>query len=94
MHNDDGPLKQILKDLRNKQSGDSKLKNIIKEIQENHTVKNSELYKNILFCKHDKENKWCIVIPEMLKDELITIIHKRLGHPGVYKTLMFLKSYY
>ena len=49
---------------------------------------------NILFRKDKYLNLWQIVIPFKIVRMLINCIHSKLGHPGVYKTAMYLREYY
>lgn len=51
-------------------------------------------YEGVWFCKGKGESAWNIVIPEILRFILFRDVHSRLGHPGVSKTLTYLRRFF
>ena len=52
------------------------------------------MYKELLFYRGNSDNNWKIVIPSEIKKGIIKHTHEKLGHPGVYKTLTYIKKFY
>lgn len=52
------------------------------------------LEQGILFHRNEWLHLWQVVIPSELTSSLIECVHSKLGHPGVYKTLMYIKRCY
>ena len=87
-------LKNIIKNLAEKQKRDTFVKNIRVQLTEKNNDPNYQIFDDILFHKSTDEQNWRIVIPDEIKTELIIATHEKLGHPGVYKTVTYLKTYY
>lgn len=52
------------------------------------------VYNDILFHRDRSSKNWRIVIPKKMQRSLIKEIHSKLGHPGVHKTITYLKQFY
>ena len=88
-------LKSIVKNLAKKQNDDKNIKLILEKIRHKKQIKGEYVvYNEILFHKEKKDENWRIVVPESIKRQLIEKTHEKLGHPGVYKTVAFLRRYY
>lgn len=48
----------------------------------------------ILFRRNKTEDQWQVVIPGNLSAQIMECVHSKLGHPGVFKTLTYIKRYY
>lgn len=53
-----------------------------------------QIYNDILFHQDQTTKLWQIVVPICLKESLVKFVHSKLGHPGQYKTLQYLKTNY
>ena len=73
---------------------DEKVKNIFEEIAKGNKIENFQIYKNVLFQKDKNSENWRIVIPKDLTKNLINDTRSKLAHPGVFKTLMYMRQYY
>lgn len=87
-------LSQSLKNLAVLQLQDVYISKIMDRIKDDNEVAFYVLYENILFRKDDYLGLWQVVIPMSLARELMACVHTKLGHPGVYKTTMYLRQYY
>ena len=87
-------LKNIIKNLKIEQNQDIKLQKIISQLKENEIIIGYQVYQDVLFHSNKNKNHWCVVIPQSMTKELVIATHGKLGHPGVYKTLCHLKTYY
>ena len=99
MYANDQILKTIMKNLKHKQIQDNNISKIIQSLDNNNNNNNSQaqfyqVYQNILFQRGKDNENWCIVVPYSIKNELVIATHEKLGHPGVYKTLLYLSRYY
>ena len=92
--NDEAPLKTIMKNLSYKQKNDPGLRLIVDSINNKGNCANYQIYRDVLFHRQNDSENWRMVIPECIKKDLITFTHERLGHPGVYKTINYIKMYY
>ena len=88
---DDASLKNIMGNLSQNQKRDDKIKNICDNVN---NLQDYQIYNDVLFhCEKEKSN-WRIVIPDNLTQKLIDFTHAKLGHPGVFKTVNYLKKFY
>ena len=94
INKNDNSLKTILKNIKNQQNKDPNLRDIISAIKNNENVENYVSFENIVFHKERENSNWRIAIPEELTQELIIVTHGKIGHPGVYKTLEYLKQFF
>ena len=96
VHQTNNSLKSIVKNFKIKQYSDNHCKKIIEAINNNNveSMENYQLYNEVLFCREKNNNSWKIVIPSEIKKELISQTHSKLGHPGVYKTWLYIKRFY
>lgn len=83
-----------LRNLSHLQNEDSNIKNVLDKINENLYRDIYVVKENIWFRKDPGLNVWQVVIPNTLKYKLIDCIHSKLGHPGVYKTKMYIRQFY
>lgn len=90
----DSELTDSLKNLSNLQRIDENSKSIIDRIEQGDKVEFYVIKESILFRRDSFLNLWQVVIPIEITDLLINCVHSKLGHPGMYKTLMYLKQYY
>lgn len=87
-------LSRSLRNLTNLQREDKNIKVILDQIENNNNFEFFIVKNDILF-RHDKIlHLWQVEIPVSLTNEIINCVHSKLGHPGVYKTLMYLKQFY
>ena len=82
------------KKLGNFQMNDSYLKPIIGDIESERYRNHYLMYRGILFHRDSDGSSCKTVVPEELQLRLIDHVHTKLGHPGVYKTSMYLKDLY
>ena len=96
MHSDDPSLRSIIKNLKNSQTNDEFCKYVAEKIEsnDNQIMEKFSIHKKVLFHRNRNNNSWNIVVPSEIKQSIIKITHEKLGHPGVYKTLMYLKKFY
>ena len=87
-------LCESFESLEKLQSQDHHINKIIKRVKEDNSLQMFTFYKNILFRKNKYEDSWQVVIPEIITRQLIDCVHSKLGHPGVYKTTMYLRQHY
>ena len=90
----DSSLKKILKNIKEQQNRSLRLREIIKSINNNTNRENYVIYEEVLFHRERENANWRLAIPENLTLELIKNTHTKLGHPGVFKTLEYLKRFY
>lgn len=90
----DRDLARNLKNLTKLQFEDEVIKKIIIQCREKEDFPHFTIYNNILFHQEEKDTPWRIVVPEKLQYSLMVEIHKKLGHPGVFKTLSYLRKFY
>ena len=76
------------------QNRDTRLREIMESINNNVNKEDYVIYENVLFHRERGNSNWRLAIPDHLTMELIKITHTKLGHPGVYKTLEYIKQYY
>ena len=87
-------LQHSLKNLAILQRQDIKINLVIQKLENNKLVDFYMLEKEILF-RHDRYlDMWQEMIPECLTDQLVDCNHSKLGHPGVYKTTLYLRQFY
>lgn len=97
IHKQNGTLKQILKNLNKLQSEDTYCRTIIDNLKlgrKSARNNNFELYQDILFHRENKNDLYRIVVPNAIVDNVINYVHAQLGHPGVFKTLTYIKRFY
>lgn len=88
---------EVLNDFKNLeclQREDKKIDIIRKIIENKELIKFFVLEHNILFRYDDTLKTWQVVIPEILTRRLMDCIHCKLGHPGVFKTISYIRKYY
>ena len=83
-----------LENLSELQKNDKYCKMIKEKLEKKQNVDFYVVKENILFRKDKYLNLWQVVIPFEIVRMLIDCIHSKLGHPGVYKTVMYLREYY
>lgn len=76
------------------QNNDPCIKNIIDKIKLNKKLDFYIIYESVLFRSDAILNLWQVVIPNEIANKLIDCVHSKLGHPGVYKTIMYLRHNY
>lgn len=89
-----GDLRQSLKNLVNLQRQDNFANGIIVQLDNGRKMDFFILKEDILFRLDPGLNVWQVVIPEILTKNLIDCIHSKLGHPGVFKTNMYIRRFY
>ncbi|XP_043471737.1 uncharacterized protein LOC122504619 [Leptopilina heterotoma] len=90
----DVDLENSLKNLADLQHQDEFAMSIFDRIKIGKAEECYLSYNRVLF-RMDKFLKLCqVFIPAVLTKRLIDCVHSKLGHPGVYKTLMYLKQFY
>lgn len=91
----DKELTREFKDIKNLQKKDTWIEEKLKSLSDrDNDNTHFQLHNDILFQYNPKENQWRIVVPTCLINKLIKYIHDRLGHPGQYKTLQYLRVNY
>ena len=90
----DASLNKIMKNIKDQQMRDEICKKIIDDLIKNNNNVDFQVYEGVLFHKEQKSENWHIVIPSELKVKIVEQTHSKLGHPGVYKTLSYLKKFY
>ena len=93
LHSNDASLQNIMQNLADKQRCDSDIKSLIDKLDEK-TKDNFQIYHDVLFHRENESDNWRAVIPEDVQNDLIKHTHEKLGHPGVFKTLSYMKKYY
>lgn len=96
LHSQDSSLKNIMQNISEKQKNDQFCQNIMNEITNKNNKKNEsfQIYQNVIFHRENNSNNWRITLPTELKSQIISRIHNQLGHPGVFKTLSYMKKFY
>ena len=94
INKNDDSLKKILKNIKAQQDRDPCLREVIKAVKDNGNGEDYVVFEDVLFHRERENANWRLVIPKALSLELIKITHIKLGHPGVYKTLEYLKRFY
>lgn len=87
-------IKSSLRNLAVLQENDPNIKIILYKVAINQNVEFYVFEQGILFHRNVAMNRWQVVIPSEITDRLIDCIHSKLGHPGIYKTLMYVKQYF
>lgn len=79
------------KDLREKQGNYENLKSLFDDHARGELDENYYVYEGLLFHKDQWMRRWQVVIPEEIQRKLVQNVHSKLGHPGVKKTLDYLR---
>lgn len=87
-------LTDSLKNLSVLQKEDDTCKLIFERVSKGDKLEFYVIEKDVLFRRDKFLQLWQVVIPAFIIDQLIEQIHTGLGHPGVYKTIMYLRQYY
>lgn len=87
-------IKQELKNLLTLQNSDPYIKNIIDKIKADQHLDFYTIREGVLFRRDAILDLWQVVIPSELASRLVDCVHSKLGHPGVYKTMMYLRQHY
>ena len=92
---DEISLKKIINNIKELQEQDEFCKAILLKDQ-NDVIheEHYQVYREILFHGEKTSENWRIVIPASIKNKIIEQNHCKLGHPGVYKTLVHLERFY
>ncbi|KAK4882873.1 hypothetical protein RN001_006192 [Aquatica leii] len=92
-------LKELMRNLEDKQKEDKHLNWIIKELEEDKMNKGEELKKNfriqggLLFRRGSRsEDWWTICVPSKIEKEVIKVYHEMLGHFGTQKIVSSIKE--
>lgn len=90
-------LKDIINNLKQEQSTDPKLKEIISRLMKNDEtiVKYYSTHEDVLFIRpNDQLNQWKIVVPKSMEEALIVDYHIRYGHMGTLKVAKALTEHF
>lgn len=89
-----GELRKSSKNLANLQKQDEFANGIIGQIKDGKRMNFFLIKEDILFRKDAGLNVWQGDISAVLTNDLIDCIHSKLAHPGVYKTIMYIRKFY
>lgn len=88
-------LKEQLEHLHIVQNQDISIKGIIDQIKAGKQLDFYVIQEDVLFRRDAILDLWQVVIPTEIATRLIDCVYSKLGHPGVYKTTMYLyQNYY
>lgn len=91
----DKQMVSTLKNLKNSQIEDPRLRDIIQNVTNGNCEQGEyRLFKGILFQLNRINKMWKVCIPDALKDDLIKYYHEQFGHFGVWKTFKSLSLNY
>lgn len=82
------------KNIKIIQNEDEYIKNIKANINNEKNSENFIIYEGILFRIDHSSNNYQLVLPSILSDGIIDYCHVKLGHPGYYKTLMYVRQFF
>lgn len=86
-------LNDSLNNLATLQRQDSKVNHILTNL--NGALSRYFTLKNDILFRNDESRKtWQVVIPEILTRKIIDCVHSKLGHPGAFKTIAYVRQYY
>lgn len=85
-------------DLRNKQRSDQCIRHVITQIESVEkpppTLRKLELHNDILYriLQEDGNKHYQLVLPEDLRDSILTSLHDNMGHMGIERTLDLIRT--
>ena len=82
------------RNIRNLQDQDKNIKLIKDKLNNNNILENYTLHQGVVFRKDHSLNNYQLVLPSGLVDKIVDQIHTKLGHPGYYKTLMYVRQFF
>jgi len=87
-------LKKEIKNIKNLQQQDEKIKTLINNIKMNNEVVGYCIKEDVLFQRSRLTKIWRLVIPDDFTKALIDEVHMNLGHVGMYKIIKYLDKLY
>lgn len=88
------PLRQDLLAVRQLQSEDPKIAPLIERVKLGNQIDTYCIYNDVLFRLYTATNRWLLVIPKGLVRTIVKHFHNKLGHPGVSKSLEYIRGYF